>query len=323
MDVISDLSACPRPEAGTVVTIGAYDGVHLGHRALLSRVRAMATELGCASAVVTFDRHPASVVRPESAPRLLTDLEQRIELLEGAGVDHAVVVRFDEERSRESAEDFVEEVLVGCLRARAVVVGHDFHFGHRRRGNVVLLQEMGQRLGFDVLGVSLHPGGPDGAAVSSTRIRQLLLAGRAEEAAALLGRPYEVRGVVVKGDGRGRQLGYPTANIEVPPEILVPGDGIYAGWYHRPTGEKLLSAISVGRRPTFHPDSTEPVLEAYLLDFEGDLYGEKAKVRFTSWLRAEERFDSVDALIAQIGDDAEAVRRGAFSPRVGGPNAAF
>ncbi|HUP71360.1 MAG TPA: bifunctional riboflavin kinase/FAD synthetase [Acidimicrobiales bacterium] len=308
MEVISDLDACPRPDAGTVVTIGAYDGVHLGHHALLARVRAMAAELGCASAVVTFDRHPAGVVRPDSAPLLLTDLDQRLELLAAAGVDHAVVVRFDDERSRESAEDFVTGILVGCLRARAVVVGHDFHFGHRRRGNVVFLQEMGQRFGFDVLGVSLQADGPLDEPVSSTRIRQLLLAGRAEEAAALLGRAHEVRGVVVKGDGRGRQLGYPTANIEVPPEILMPGDGIYAGWYERPSGETRLAAISVGRRPTFHADSPGSVLEAHLLDFDGDLYGEQAKVRFTSWLRAEERFDSVDALVAQIAKDADATR---------------
>ncbi len=309
MEVISELDACPRPEAGTVVTIGAYDGVHLGHQAILARLRAMATELGCTSAVVTFDRHPASVVRPASAPLLLTDLDQRLDLLAAAGVDHTVVVRFDEERSRESAEDFVNEILVGCLRARAVVVGHDFHFGHRRRGNVVFLQEMGQRFGFDVLGVSLHGTGPGDEPVSSTRIRQLLLAGRAEEAAALLGRPHEVRGTVVKGDGRGRQLGYPTANIDVPPEILVPGDGIYAGWYERPSGESRPAAISVGRRPTFHTDAPASVLEAHLLDFDGDLYGEKAKVRFLCWLRREEKFDSLDALTAQMAEDTEATRQ--------------
>lgn len=309
MQVIRDLEACPRPPAGTVVTIGAYDGVHLGHQALLARARAMATELSCASAVVTFDRHPASVVRPDSAPLLLTDLDQRLELLAVAGVDHTVVVRFDEERSKESAEDFVNEILVGCLRARAVVVGHDFHFGHRRRGNVVFLQEMGQRHGFDVLGVSLHAAGADDDPVSSTRIRQLLMAGQAEEAAALLGRPHEVRGAVVKGDGRGRQLGYPTANIEVPPDILVPGDGIYAGWYERPSGEIHPAAISIGRRPTFHSGAPFSVLEAHLLDFDGDLYGEASRLRFTSWLRAEEKFDSVEALMAQIAKDADATRR--------------
>ena len=309
MEVITDPGACPDPSGAAVVTIGAYDGVHLGHRALLDRVRAMARDLECASAVVTFDRHPASVVRPESAPRLLTDLDQKLELLAAAGVDRTLVVPFDEARSKESAEDFVMEVLVGCLRARAVVVGHDFHFGHRRRGNVVLLQEMGQRLGFDVLGISLVGEAAGGEPVSSTRVRRLLEAGRVADAALLLGRQHEVRGVVVPGDDRGRALGYPTANVAVPAEILLPGEGIYAGSYRRPDGATYAAAISVGRRPTFYADgSRAPLLEAHLLDFQGDLYGEPARVRFAQWLRAEERFESVDQLIAQIATDVAATR---------------
>src|SRR3954454_10092687 len=148
---LHDVDECPRPEPGTAVTIGAYDGVHLGHRAVIASVRGLAAERGLASAVVTFDRHPASVVRPESAPRLLTDLDQKLELLEETGVDYTLVVRFDEERSKESPEDFVTEVLVGCLRARAVVVGHDFHFGRGRQGNVPMLQGMGANHNFDVL----------------------------------------------------------------------------------------------------------------------------------------------------------------------------
>ena len=306
MEVVTDLAAFPRPERGTVVTIGAYDGVHVGHQAVLARVRGMAEQLGCASAVVTFDRHPATVVRPASAPKLLTDLEQKLELLATTGVDHAVVVRFDEERSRESAEDFVVEVLVEGLAARAVVVGHDFHFGHRRRGNVALLQAMGAELGFDVLGISLVGDGDD--PVSSTRIRALLAAGDVEGAAALLGRPHEVRGRVVKGDDRGRQLGFPTANVAVPAEILLPADAIYAGWYERPVGAVHRAAISLGRRPTFHDHADASVLEAHLLDFEGDLYGEEAKVRFVTRLRGEERYDSVEALVAQMACDVLATR---------------
>src|SRR2546423_11971742 len=147
MEVLDDLEACPGPPGGTVVTIGAYDGVHLGHRELIRQVNLMAADRDAASAVVTFDRHPAMVVRPESAPRLLTDLDQKLELLATTGVDYTLVIHFDEERSKESAEDFVHEVLVGCLRARSVVVGHDFHFGHGRRGNVALLQQMGGELG--------------------------------------------------------------------------------------------------------------------------------------------------------------------------------
>lgn len=310
MEVLTEPDACPRPPDGTVITIGAYDGVHLGHRALLARVRTMADQLGSAAAVVTFDRHPATVVRPESAPRVLTDLEQKLELLATTGMDYAYVVRFDEARANESAEDFVRELLVDCLAARAVVVGHDFHFGHQRRGNVALLQAMGAELGFDVLGISLVADGelPGAEAVSSTRIRRLLQAGDVAGAAALLGRPYEVRGTVVAGDKRGRELGYPTANVVVPDEILLPADGIYAGWYVRADGSEHPTAISLGRRPTFHPDADVPVLEAHLLDFDSDLYGERAAVRFAERLRGEERFDTVEALVAQIDADVAATR---------------
>jgi len=294
---------------GAVVTIGAYDGVHLGHRAILARVRAMADELSCASAVVTFDRHPATVVRPDSAPRLLTDLDQKLELLDAAGVDECVVVGFDEERSRQSAEDFVKEVIVDCLGARAVVVGHDFHFGHHRGGNVPLLQRVGAELGFDVLGVSLAADDASGEPVSSTRVRALLAAGDVEGAEDLLGRSHEVRGVVVRGDARGHELGYRTANVAVPDEILLPADGIYAGWYQRPDGEAYATAISLGRRPTFHPDATTSVLEAHLLDFSGELYGEAARVRFSVRLRGEERFDTEHELVEQMGRDVEEAKR--------------
>ncbi len=309
MEVLAEPAGCPRPASGTVVTIGAYDGVHLGHRALLARVRSMADQLDAAAAVVTFDRHPAGVVRPESAPKVLTDLDQKLELLATTGMDYAYVVRFDDARASESAEDFVRELLVDCLAARAVVVGHDFHFGNRRRGNVGLLQAMGAELGFDVLGVSLvADDGPGREAVSSTRVRRLLVEGDAAGAAALLGRPHEVRGEVVAGDRRGRELGYPTANVVVPADILLPADGIYAGWYRRPDGVVHPAAISLGRRPTFHPDAETAVLEAYLLDFAGDLYGEQAAVRFAARIRGEERFDSIDALVAQMDDDVTTTR---------------
>jgi riboflavin kinase/FMN adenylyltransferase len=236
VEVITDPASCPRPPGGAVVTIGVYDGVHLGHRALIGRVRAMAAELGAESAVVTFDRHPATVVRPESAPLLLTDLEQRLELLGETGVDRTLVIHFDRERAAESAEDFVREILVGCLGAVAVVVGHDFHFGRNRGGNVPMLQEMGAELGFDVLGINLVADDAASQVVSSTRIRTLLGEGDVAGAALLLGRPHEVRGVVQHGDARGRELGFPTANVAVPADILLPRDGIYAGWYERPDG---------------------------------------------------------------------------------------
>jgi riboflavin kinase/FMN adenylyltransferase len=308
MEVITDPAACPNPPNGTVVTIGVYDGVHLGHRALIGRVRAMASELGAASAVVTFDRHPATVVRPESAPLLLTDLDQRIELLAGTGVDYTLVIRFDKERSSESAEDFVQEILVGCLGARAVVVGHDFHFGRNRGGSVPMLQEMGAELGFDVLGINLVTDEAESEVVSSTRIRALLADGDVAGAARLLGRPHEVRGHVQEGDRRGRDLGFPTANVAVPADVLLPADGIYAGWYERPDGLVHPSAMSLGRRPTFYDDAELSLLECYLLDFDADLYGEPAKVRFVQRLRGEVKFDSVDALVEQMGRDVDEAR---------------
>jgi riboflavin kinase/FMN adenylyltransferase len=313
MDVITDVGGCPRDGGGCVVTIGAYDGVHLGHQRLIAQVRRMAEERGCESAVVTFDRHPAMVVRPESAPKLLTDLETKLELLAEQGIDRTLVVHFDEERSRETAEDFVRTVLVDCLSARAVVVGHDFHFGHGRAGNVALLARMGGELGFDVLGIKLFDDGTPGAEpVSSTRIRELLGDGEITAAAKLLGRNHRVRGTVDHGDERGRQLGYPTANVAVPADVLLPADGIYAGWYRRPSGQSHPAAISVGRRPTFYEQAQASLLEAYLLDFSGDLYGEEAVVEFVARLRDEVRFDGPDALAeltAQMARDVEETRR--------------
>ena len=295
--------------SGTAVTIGSYDGVHLGHRALLADLVARARAAGLSPVVVTFDRHPASVVRPESAPPLLTDLDQKLELLAECGIERTLVVPFNRAQADESAEDFVREVLVETLDAKLVVVGEDFHFGNRRRGNVALLRELGQEHGFEVVGVRLT--GEDLAPVSSTRIRSLVAAGDVVGAAALLGRPHEVRGPVVHGDGRGAsELGFPTANLEVSTDIALPADGIYAGYYRRPDGTGYLAAISVGRRPTFYdPASASVLVEAYLLHFEGDLYGELGRVSFVRRLRDERQFDSVDALIAQMHDDVADTER--------------
>lgn len=312
MEVLHDAGDWPGAAAGSVVTIGAYDGVHLGHQAVIAEVRRRAAEAGLESAVVTFDRHPASVVRPESAPRLLTDLDQKLELLEATGLDRALVISFDEVRSKEPADEFVREVLVQALGARVVIVGEDFHFGHQRQGNVELLARMGAELGFEVEGLALvdatgQPAG-DGDKASSTAIRHALVAGDLDRAASMLGRPYEVRGLVAHGDARGRELGFPTANVSVPGDILLPADGIYAGWYERPDGSVHPTAISLGRRPTFYEEAHASLLEAHLLDFAGDLYEEPAKVRFVARLRGEERFDDVDALVAQMHRDCEAAR---------------
>ena len=307
MEVVVGPEHCTPPDSGSAVTIGAYDGVHLGHRHLLAELRRRAAPPPLTSTVVTFDRHPATVVRPQSAPLLLTDLDQKLELLASTGVDRTVVVPFDEARAAETAEDFVLEVLVGALGARLVVVGADFHFGHRRAGNVALLGEMGARHGFEVVGFPLEH---DAArrAVSSTRIRQLLADGDVAGAAELLGRPHQVRGLVVHGDGRGGpELGYPTANVTLPDELARPGEGIYACWYERPDGSVHPAAVSLGRRPTFHAAGS-PVLEAFLLDFDGDLYAEPARVSFVARLREERRFDSTEALVRQMNDDVAAAR---------------
>ena len=307
MEVVRDVDSAPPAPDGSVVTIGAYDGVHLGHQALIAEVRHLAAAAQLATTVVTFDRHPASVVRPSSAPRLLTDLEQKLELLDAAGVDRCLVITFDEARSREPAEDFVREVLVDRVGARRVIVGEDFHFGYQRKGDVALLREMGESLGFDVEGIELVEV-PGVGRASSTAIRHALVEGDLDRATALLGRPHEVRGLVAHGDERGRELGFPTANVSVPGEILLPADGIYAGWSIRADGTRWPTAISLGRRPTFYAEAHASLLEAHLLDFEGDLYDEPLKVEFVAFLRSEQRFDSVEALVTQIGHDCDAAR---------------
>jgi riboflavin kinase / FMN adenylyltransferase len=309
MELITDLSAPPFADERTVVTIGAYDGVHLGHQAVIGAVRSRAAELGARSVVVTFDRHPAAIVRPESAPRLLTDLHQRIELLAATGVDATVLVHFTPTQRSEAPAAFVQRVLVDGLRVTSVVVGNDFHFGRDRQGNVAMLREIGADNDFDVTPIELIARA-DGIAepVSSTAIRRALSGGDVRTAAAMLGRPHEARGKVVMGDQRGRLLGFPTANVEVPNSICFPADGVYAGYYERPDGATHPCAINLGRRPTFYEHADHSLLEAHLLDFDGDLYGETAKVRFHQFLRSERKFEGIDALITQLKLDVEHTR---------------
>jgi len=305
-------AGCVGPGESTVVTIGAFDGVHLGHRRLIERVKAAADDIGALSAVVTFDRHPASVVRPASAPRLLTGLEDKLALLGATGLDIAVVLTFDQAAAQQRPEDFVEEVLVGCLHARAVVVGHDFHFGRGREGDVAFLQRAGARMGFDVTGIRLVCGGEEGAEgppVSSTRIRELIGEGDMPGAARLLGRWYSLQGVVGHGDKRGRELGYPTANLEVAREMQLGADGVYAGWYLRPDGTRHQTAVSIGRQPTFYADRSYSLVEAFLLDFQGDLYDEVGTVELVERLRGQVKFASVEALVDQMAVDVAQTRR--------------
>ena len=292
-----------------MVTIGAYDGVHLGHRAVIAQVRARAAELGAASVVVTFDRHPASVVRPESAPRLLTDPAQKLELLASTGVDATLVVPFDAAASTEAPADFVRRVLVGALAMRGVIVGEDFHFGHKRGGSVALLREMSAQHDFEVVPLRLvaRADGVD-EPVSSTAIRRALAGGDVKRAAAMLGRDHEVRGTVGQGDQRGRTIGFPTANVEVDPVTCLPADGVYAARVVLPDGSRHDAAVNLGRRPTFHDRAEHSLLEAHLLDFAGDLYGKRLRVSFAAFLRGERKFNGVDDLRAQLQHDIAHVR---------------
>ena len=293
----------------SVVTIGAYDGVHRGHQAVIGQVRNEAQQLGCQSVVVTFDKHPASVVRPESAPKLLTDLDQKLELLQQTGIDATLIVEFNRERSTEDPALFVKRVLVDTLRAQVVVVGEDFHFGFNRGGNVAMLRELGKQFDFQVEPVKLIAR-PDGVEepVSSTSIRRALAGGQVETATNLLGRAYEARGVVVNGDKRGRSIGFPTANVEVPNAMCLPADGVYAGKFRCDDGSVHACAINLGRRPTFFEHADHSLLEAHLLDFDGDLYGQKVSVTFEHFLRSERKFDGLEAIKTQLQLDVAAAR---------------
>lgn len=295
----------------SVVTVGVFDGVHRGHQRVAGRAVAVARERGLRCAAVTFEPHPDEVVRPGSHPQRLTSPRRRAELLAGLGVDDVEVVEFTLGLSRSRPDEFVQNVLAERLRAAVVVVGEDFVFGQGASGDVETLRTLGEKYDFEVEAV------PTLDAVSSTSIRQLLVAGDVEGARDRLGRPHRVEGVVVRGYQRGRQLGFPTANVETPQHTAIPADGVYAGWLecvpvaNLPAlyeGERWPAAISVGTNPTF--DGVPRTVEAYALDRDDlELYGVHVAVEFAARLRGNTRFDSIDALIAQIHADVEATRR--------------
>jgi len=288
---------------GPVVTIGNFDGVHLGHQALLRRVRQRADELGVAACVYTFHPSPRQVLRPSTAVPPIQDLDDRIEALGRAGVDEVVVERFDHELAAREPRWFADEILARRLRCSAAVLGYDFRYGRRREGTVDMLREW-----LDVPVEQVEPLSVHGAPVSSTRIRELLLAGDVEEAAALLSRPHRLRGEVVAGDRRGRQLGFPTANVAVGP-VLRPPSGVYAVRVGLDHEEATRPAVAnLGTRPTFG-DGDAPTVEVHLLDFSGDLYGRRVAVDFIARLRDERRFDGVEQLVGQIRADIDEARR--------------
>lgn len=309
MEVVRDLAALPR-WGKAAVAIGNFDGVHLGHRELLRRARAWAGSHGGTSVAVTFDPHPLSILVPARPPALLTTVARRLELFADAGLEVAVVLPFSRELAAMEPEHFVEEVLRQRLAAAHVIVGYDFGYGRARAGTPASLAAHGARAGFGVEVVA--PVEVEGAAASSSAIRQALRRGEVRVAARWLGRPFDVDGVVVHGHKRGRQLGFPTANVA--PELpLLVGSGIYACRLRAEgaegeLGPALPAVASLGTNPTFGSDDAR-TLEVYVLDFAGDLYDRKVRVELVHKLRDEARFDSVDALVAQIARDVDDARR--------------
>ncbi|WP_166140381.1 bifunctional riboflavin kinase/FAD synthetase [Nocardioides ochotonae] len=306
MEIWRSLDDVPADLGRTSVVIGNFDGVHVGHRQVLARARAIADAQGLTLVAVTFDPHPMAVLRPEHAPTTLTTMEARAELLGEAGADAVLAVPFDRDVAAWSPEEFVRRILVDALGAAAVVVGANFRFGSRASGDVATLREAGARYGFTAEGIPLD-GGP--MVWSSTYVRTCLAAGDVAGAAEALGRPYAVRGAVVPGDKRGRELGYPTANVPTDGMTAAPADGVYAGWLRRlDSGERFPAAISVGTNPTFDGVRARRV-ESYVLDrTDLELYGVEVEVSFVERLRGMEAFDSVDALIVQMEDDVRRAR---------------
>jgi riboflavin kinase/FMN adenylyltransferase len=301
-------SGLPPDVAGTVATVGTFDGVHRGHQDVLRRLAERADELGLRSVLVTFDGHPLDLLRPDAAPRQLTPGREKLEAIAGTGIDYLAVLPFTPALAALDAEAFVDRVLLDRLRMRALFVGHDHGFGRNRSGDAATLQALGAERGFavDVIAPVTVPGG---VTASSTAVRHAVAAGDLELAAVLLGRPYGAAGHVVRGDARGRLLGYPTLNVALPePRKLLPPEGVYAVRVQTPSGA-FEGMLNLGGRPTFGDDRLS--LEAHLFDAAGDWYGAPVRVDFVRRLRGVRRFESADALVAQLRlDEAEA--RGAL-----------
>ncbi|MCB5169968.1 bifunctional riboflavin kinase/FAD synthetase [Streptomyces bambusae] len=302
------LEDIPQDWGRSVVTIGSYDGVHRGHQLIIGQAVERARALGLPSVVVTFDPHPSEVVRPGSHPPLLAPHHRRAELMAALGVDALLILPFTAEFSQLSPADFIVKVLVEALHAKLVIEGPNFRFGHRAAGNTAYLAEQGETYDYEVEVIDLFVRGEAGGGVpfSSTLTRTLVADGDVEGAAEILGRPHQVEGVVVRGAQRGRELGYPTANVDTLPHTAIPADGVYAGWLTA-GGERMPAAISVGTNPQF--DGKERTVEAYAIDRVGlDLYGQVVTVDFLAYVRGMAKFESLDGLLEAIADDVKRSR---------------
>lgn len=298
----SDVPAGFGPSA---VTIGKFDGVHAGHRAVIGQLRAVAAERGLVPTVVTFDRHPLSLLRPELCPVALVSPTQKLELLAGAGVEATLTLTFDKAFSEITPEQFIQSVLVDALNAAVVLVGSDFRFGAKGAGDVALLQRVGESAGFEVIVIDdVAPGGVRRA--SSTWVRELLAEGRVDEAADLLGTLPTIRSIVVHGEQRGRLLGYPTANLSPDVEGYIPADGVYAAWL-TVDGERYPAAVSIGNNPTFE-GVPEKQVEAHAIDQKLDLYDRQVEVSFVKYIRGMRKFSGMEALADQMGADEQQIR---------------
>ncbi|MEV8209760.1 bifunctional riboflavin kinase/FAD synthetase, partial [Streptomyces sp. NPDC079189] len=299
------LEDIPQDWGRSVVTIGSYDGVHRGHQLIIGRAVDRARELGVPSVVVTFDPHPSEVVRPGSHPPLLAPHHRRAELMAELGVDALLILPFTTEFSKLAPADFIVKVLVDKLHAQLVIEGPNFRFGHKAAGNVQLLTEFGATYDYSVEVIDLYVSGEAGGGepFSSTLTRRLVAEGDVAGAAEILGRPHRVEGIVVRGAQRGREMGFPTANVETLPHTAIPADGVYAGWLNA-NGETMPAAISVGTNPQF--DGTERTVEAYAIDRVGlDLYGLHVSVDFLAYVRGMAKFDSLDDLLVAIAADVK------------------
>ncbi|WP_314147660.1 bifunctional riboflavin kinase/FAD synthetase [uncultured Leifsonia sp.] len=305
MKVFTSVAEVPDGYGPSAVTIGKFDGVHSGHRAVIGRLREVAADRGLAATVITFDRNPLEVLAPQKCPAALVSNRQKLSLLAETGIDATLMVTFDRTLADLPPEEFVHRILVDRLHAAAVLVGSDFRFGARGAGDVAMLRELGERYGFTVeLIDDVRP--EHGRRVSSTWIRELLAEGDVAHATQLLGHVPTVAGVVVHGAKRGRELGFPTANLSPESEGLIPADGVYAGWL-TDGGTRYPAAISVGNNPTFEGVPQKQV-EAYVLDEDLDLYGHTVEISFVERIRGMVAYAGIDPLIAQIGEDVERAR---------------